>query len=174
MNNFVLELWDDEGAECSFYTVRWLEDDQSETDKFFDQMAKLPEQSESLQQLTSFILDVIGEDYGAIDELFNRDENQVQGLPLHGKVSLGDVRFHYPDFPLRLYALRLSHKLVVLFNGGVKDAPTIQESSGTLSMKWQEALSFAKKITSAWFDGIIEADNSGRHLRNYNDQEIIL
>ena len=31
--------------------------------------------------LLSFVLDSIGEDHGAVDELFNRFENEVVGLP---------------------------------------------------------------------------------------------
>ncbi|MEP4532683.1 MAG: hypothetical protein ABJ004_06330 [Cyclobacteriaceae bacterium] len=173
MNNFVLELWDDEGEKCTFYTVRWEDHPLNETDKFLEKYEKLPEYKGALQELLSFILDAIGDDHGAIDELFNRHENEVEGLPLHGKVCLKDVTFHYPEFPLRIYALRLSERLVVLFNGGIKDGPTNQQSS--LCGEWRSACEFAKKINSAWLDGIIETDATGRVLRDYrNNEEIIL
>ncbi|MFY0600056.1 MAG: hypothetical protein JXR03_10325 [Cyclobacteriaceae bacterium] len=173
MNNFVLELWDDQGSSCSFYTVRWLDCEKSETDLFLEKFEKIPELQEPLQSLLSFILDAIGEDHGAIDALFNREENEVQGLPMHGKVRLNKVTFYYPQFPLRIYALRLSERLVVLFNGGIKDAQTNQASS--LNSEWREACEFAKKITRAWLDGIIEVDSTGRILTDYNNnKEIIL
>lgn len=71
--------------------------------------------------LLSFLLDSIGKDHGAIDVLFNRFENEVTGLPDKGKVTIGEIVFLFPNFPLRLYALRLNNRpdLVVLFNGGV-------------------------------------------------------
>lgn len=175
MNNFVLELWDDEGSMCSFYTVRWLDQELSETDRFFDKHEQIAELQEPLQQLLSFILDAIGDDHGAIDELFNRDDNEVTGLPIHGKVSLQGVSFHYPNFPLRIYALRLSESIVVLFNGGIKDAQSLQETDGTISMKWKEACSFAKTISRAWFEGMIECDKTGRIITDYKGNiEIIL
>lgn len=119
MNNFVLELWDDEASKCTFYTVRWEDAKENETDKFFIKYDAIPELKLFAQHLLSFILDVIGEDYGAIDPLFNRFENEVIGLPHKGKVELGEIIFIFPDFPLRLYALRINDRedLVVLFNG---------------------------------------------------------
>lgn len=38
MNSFALEIWYDEGSVCTFYSVRWIyedEDGPSETDRFF-------------------------------------------------------------------------------------------------------------------------------------------
>jgi hypothetical protein len=175
VNNFVLELWDDEGSRCSFYSVRWLDQKLNETDRFFEKHEQITQLEDPLQKLLSYILDAIGDDHGAIDELFNRDDNEVSGLPLHGKVSLGNVKFHFPNFPLRIYALRLSERLVILFNGGIKDAQTLQETDSTISMKWQEACSMAKKITRAWLDGDIKCDYTGRILTYYNgNEEIIL
>lgn len=39
MNNFALEIWYDEGRVCTFYSVRFITEDDdnlSETDDFFD------------------------------------------------------------------------------------------------------------------------------------------
>jgi len=92
-------------------------------------------------------LDSIGDDHGAIDVLFNRFENEVVGLPNKGKVTVGEIVFLFPGFPLRLYALRINNRpdLVVLFNGGVKSAQTNQGSKD-LSLKWREACQFARRI----------------------------
>jgi hypothetical protein len=35
MNTFALEIFDDQGQVCTFYTVRWEDAILSETDKFF-------------------------------------------------------------------------------------------------------------------------------------------
>jgi hypothetical protein len=150
VNTFTLEIWDDEGEKCSFYTVRKEEARYCETDKFFNKYYSIPELTVDVQKLMSFILESIGNDYGAIDGLFNRYENQVVGLPNKGKINIGDVTFLFPHFPLRLFALRINNRsdLVVLFNGGRKTSNTNQESRD-LNFKWIEACQFAKRIEEA-------------------------
>lgn len=150
MNIFVLEIWDDEASKCGFYTVRWEDSEQNETDKFFNKYDAIPEFKKATQELLGFVLDGIGEDHGAIDILFNRFENEVVGLPNKGKVNLGGIVFFYPNFPLRLYALRIRNRpdLVVLFNGGIKSSQTNQASKD-LNLKWIEACQFAKRIEEA-------------------------
>lgn len=91
MNAFALEIWDDEASKCTFYTVRWEDAAESETDKFFNKYDAIPGLKRATQVLLSFVLDSIGEDYGAIDGLFNRFENEVVGLPNKGKVTIGEI-----------------------------------------------------------------------------------
>ena len=176
MNNFTVELWDNEASKCTFYTVRWEDAELNETDKFFSKYNAIPEFKQSTQMLLSFLLDSIGEDHGAIDVLFNRFENEVTGLPNKGKVTIGEIVFLFPNFPLRLYALRLNNRpdLVVLFNGGVKSAQTNQNSRD-LSLKWREACQFAKRIEEALRnDGIIIDNKERKILTNDGNEEIIL
>ena len=85
VNIFALEIWDNEGAKCTFYTVKQNDVDINETDLFFEKYDALAEFKEANQVLLSFVLFSIGNDHGAIDELFNRDENEVKGLPVQGK-----------------------------------------------------------------------------------------
>lgn len=175
MNTFVLELWDDEGAKCTFYTVRWDEADHNETDKFFDKYYSAAETKQSAQELLSFVLDSIGDDYGAIDALFNRFENEVVGLPNKGKVAVGEIVFLYPHFPLRLYALRINNRndLVVLFNGGKKSAQTNQLSRD-LNIKWTEACQFAKRIEEAIRNKEIVIDSKQRKILSADGNDEIL
>lgn len=176
MNTFSLEIWDDETEKCSFYTVRKEGAQYSETDKFFNKYYAVPELVLEIRQLMSFVLESIGNDHGAIDILFNRYENQVVGLPNKGKAVLGDVSFLFPDFPLRLYALRIRNRtdLVVLFNGGRKTARTIQESED-LNLKWIEACRFAKRIEEALRNGEIRVDVKNRKLiTDEGENEMIL
>ncbi len=176
MNTFVLEIWDDEAGKCTFYTVRWEDAQQNETDKFFNKYDSIPEFKAFTQMLLSFVLDSIGEDHGAVDALFNRFENEVVGLPNKGKVTVGEIVFLFPNFPLRLYALRINNRpdLVVLFNGGVKSAQTNQ-GSPDLSLKWREACQFAKRIEEALRNDEIIVDQKRRRLfANGGDDEIFL
>lgn len=86
---------------------------------------------------------------------------------------MGELNLEYPNFPLRLYALKISEKIVVLFNGGVKDGPTNQTSS--LHMNWKEACAFARKIIHAMQCGQIIVHPSGRLLSaSDGNHEIIL
>jgi hypothetical protein len=174
VNIFALEVWDDECSKCTFYTVRWEDADENETDKFFDKYDAIPGLKSSTQQLLSFILDSIGEDHGAIDALFNRFENEVTGLPNKGKTIVSGIVFLYPNFPLRLYALRINNRddIVVLFNGGLKSAQTNQASKD-LNLKWIEACRFARRIEEALRAGEIVVDITRRKLLSANGDEDI-
>ncbi len=169
MNNFALEIWDDEGD-------KWDEAASNETDKFFAKYDAIPELKSEVQRLLSFVLDSIGDDHGAIDILFNRFEQEVVGLPNKGKINVKGIVFLYPNFPLRLYALRIKNRkdLVVLFNGGIKSARTNQ-ASRDLNLKWIEACRFAMRIEEALRDEEIIIDAKNRKLIAANgDDEIIL
>jgi hypothetical protein len=173
MNSFVLELWDDEGSKCRFYTVRRDGAEMNETDKFFKKYHKI--NREATQQLLSFVLDSIGDDHGAIDALFNRYENEVVGLPNKGRVMIGQIMFLFPKFPLRLYALRINNRpdVVVLFNGGIKSAETIQLSKD-LNLKWVEACGFARRIEDAIRTKEINIDRKGHIYSSDSSEEIYL
>jgi hypothetical protein len=174
VSSFELEIWDDETERVTFYTVRWEGTSSSETDKFFDKYSKT--ESVAAQELLSLILDTIGTDHGAIDDFFNRQENTVIALPPHGQITIDEIKFHFPRFPLRLYALRVNNRedLVILFNGGVKSAET-NEQSTDLNLKFIEANAFAKKIEDALREKIIIIDESTRTLKYFNGSaEIIL
>ncbi|MFD2146261.1 hypothetical protein [Mucilaginibacter antarcticus] len=174
MNIFALEIWDDEGKKCTFYTVRWDDAIENETDKFFNKYNGIPELKTATQQMLSFVLDSLGDDHGAIDALFNRPENEVTGLPNTGKVTVKQVLFAYPNFPLRLYALRANNRsdIVILFNGGIKSARTNQESND-IHLKWIEACQFAKRIEDALNDGEIVIDEGNRRIVSANGEEEI-
>ena len=176
MSSFELEIWDDECDKVTFYSVRVEGSDTNETDKFFEKHNKIQELIGPVQELLSFVIDSIGDDHGAINDFFNRKEDEVFGLPPHGKVTVHSIGFHFPQFPLRLYALRPNNRedIVILFNGGKKSAQTNQDSS-ELHMKFLEAKSFAKKIEEALRDGSIEIDEESRRLVAFDgSSEMIL
>lgn len=173
MNTFALEIWDDEGAKCTFYTVKYEDNDKNETDLFFEKYDAIPEYKQAGQELLSFVLLAIGNDHGAIDTLFNRDENEVKGLPVKGKQKIKSNLYYFPNFPLRLYALKITNNIVILFNGGIKDGPTNQTSS--LHIAWRAACEFAKRIDEALREGSVIVKEKNRKLVNYDgSDEIIL
>jgi len=176
VNTFALEIWDDEAKKCTFYTVRWEGALQNETDKFFNRYDAIAEFKKPVQRLLSFVLDSIGDDHGAVDLLFNGFENEVVGLPNKGKVNVSGIIFLYPNFPLRLYALRVNHRpdLVILFNGGAKTSRTNQ-GSRDLNLKWIEACQFARRIEEALRDNEIIVDHKKRKIFSFSgSDEIVL
>lgn len=121
-----MEIWDDEGECCTFYTVKWSDLVGSETDKFFIKYKSHSRFERQIQELAKFLEIAIGNKYGALIDFF-RFENVAQALPPAGEYSLGEVVLTCNRFPLRLYCLRISEKLVVLFNGGEKTSWNAQE-----------------------------------------------
>lgn len=173
MNRFELKIWDDERKRCTFYTVRWEDGAMDETDKFLAKYETDTKHKAALQMLVAFVLQAIGDRHGANKALFNRWEQEVDGLPVQGKVKIDEFDYHYPNFPLRLYALRIRKNIVILFNGGIKDGETNQTSS--LKMQWIEACMFAKRIDDAIKNGEIIVDFKNRKLTNHvGGDEIIL
>ena len=152
MNNFVVERWHDDCGVCALYTVRFENHEYCETDKFLT--STRDEYREELDRLISFLINQIANRYGALDEFFNRHENLANALPPKGSKRLVKLGLDATHAPLRLYCLRISEEILILFNGGPKTSQTAQGSPG-LSMKFNEAQIFARKIISALQDGLI-------------------
>ncbi|MFN8117383.1 MAG: hypothetical protein U0W65_14805 [Bacteroidia bacterium] len=173
MNTFALDIWNDEATKCTFYSVKWDGEDENETDKFLLKYYSDPKYVTPIKRLRYFIEESIGEDHGPVDVFFNRNENEVKGFPPKGEVRVDEIDYLFIKFPLRLYALKISEEIVILFNGGIKDGATNQLSS--LHNQWVEACQFAKKIIQAFREGTIVIDESGRYLVDCNgSNEIVL
>ena len=162
VNTFELEIWDNEAEYCAFYTVKQVGAVLNETDTFFTKYENDQTYREPIQELLSFILIAIGERHGADDLLFNRFENEVVGLPSQGHIKFGGINYFFPRFPLRLYALKITNEIVVLFGGGIKDGSTNQNSS--LHFKWVDACNYAKRIIESLQDGTLIINERERSL----------
>jgi hypothetical protein len=175
MSNIALKIWDDEGVKTTFYTVWKHAAALSETDSFFEKYDAISQYKPYLQELTSLLFDVVADEYGAADDFFNRFENRVNALPPQGKVYIDEITIHYPDFPLRLYALRINNRndLVVQFNGGLKSGTTAQQSDD-LSVPFYEANHYAKLIEEALQDEMIIIDEANRRLLSFDGTEDII
>lgn len=177
MITFALEIWYDEGSVCTFYTVRWVTDDDdvaSETDRFFDTYA-VPEHplEEKALQLFRLITESIGNRYGATNDFFDRIVNKAQELPPKPKHWVNEIKDLGINFPLRLFCYRVTENIVILFNGGIKESKTTQES-GYLSLKFYEAQTFVKKIEEELQSEIIEISDDGRYLQNLDGTKDII
>ncbi len=171
MNTFTLEIFDDQGKVCTFYTVRWEDAERSETDRFFQKFRYDEQLKHPLRELASFLKVVVGDEYGAKTDFF-RFENAAQALPPRGTYKVENLYINFGNFPLRLYCLRISETLVVLFNGGEKTADTAQ--GGKTSMAFQEANIFAKRILEALREKDIYITADQRAFRYHNDSNEII
>jgi hypothetical protein len=165
VSSFAIEVWNDEADKVTFYSVRWEDAEHSEMDKFLLRIGSIPEFEDALQQLVQLITEVIGNNHGAHEAFFNRFENRVTALPPRGNIKISEIELDYRGFPLRLYCLALSEEAVILFNGGIKDSQTVQESKDVITTKFYEANEFAKRILNAYNAEEIIVD--GRVIRDY-------
>lgn len=171
MTSFELEIWDNECDKVTFYSPKVEGAAMSEMEKFLHRMEQRAEMVQPLQELLELILGTIGNQYGADEAFFNRFENKVTALPPKGYIKLSELKIDYRGFPLRLYCLRLSEEIVILFDGGIKTAQTAQASE--ISMKFFEANEFGGRIQDALHAGMIVCDR--RTIRDFNgNSEIIL
>lgn len=167
MNTFVIERWYDEGRACTFYTVR-RGMAESETDSFFDTYAAAGHPlEEKAMQLFRLITESIGERYGAADVFFDRMVNRAYELPPKPKHRVEEIKELGFRFPLRLFCYRVSGRIVILFNGGVKGSRSTQDSE-SLSRKFYEAQTFVKRIEEALRSGSIKISGDRRYLQNFD------
>src|SRR5690606_902738 len=108
------------------------------------------------------------------DDFFDRTENSAMALPPKPKKWVVEIIDLGLQFPLRLFCCRITEQIVVLFNGGIKDANSVQASKN-ISMKFYEAQIYVKRIEEALQSGMIVFGVDERCLENFDgSNEIIL
>ncbi len=176
MNTFVLEIWEDSFEQVTFYTVRWESSQESETDKFFSRFLQGKEEfREDFHELVALIED-IGNRKSAKPHYFSRQVATISELPPKMKVKIEELTLNLTSNRLRLFCLRVSDHIVILFNGGVKTSQKTQDSPD-LASKLRDAWDFAKVILEELQDsyGSINLDNFSRRIIDDkgNDDQII-
>jgi hypothetical protein len=135
-----------------FYTVRFDGEELSETEKFIARILDTPElEREYGTEMDTLIaiLEFLGDVRGAQQKYF-RQENRAEALP----PPRGAVEALYLDIDnrLRLYCVRLSDEVVVLFGGGIKTASAVQDSPD-VRMHFQLAQRIARALDEVLHDG---------------------
>lgn len=100
----------------TLYTIRFLSEDDTEFEQFFNKFKDDVEFSPDLMRIVGFLGKIA--DFGALERYF-RPEGKMSGRV----VALPTVQSR-----LRLYCLRLSDRILILGNGGVKNTKTYEES----------------------------------------------
>lgn len=139
---------------CTIYTIQFLSEDDSEYEKFYLKFRDKLEFNEDFQR----ILNVLGRitDFGALERYFRPEgkmNDRVCALPVFKS-------------KLRLYCLRLSDKILILGNGGIKKTKTYDEDD-TLKGYVITLQNFDRLIRTGVKDGtivvtedVIETDNT--------------
>jgi len=169
VKNFVLEIFDAEFELVTYYTVRWDEAEENETNKFVLRFANSARYKPFYQQIAALLADM-GERKGARKHYFSRHEDAASALPPKGTFEVNGIEIDFYENPLRLYCTRLNDKMVVLFNGGLKTAQTAQASED-VARKFRDAQHFARMIWEAVQDKTIIIDETARRITNFDGSE---
>lgn len=105
----------EEAQNCTLYTIQFTSEDTSEFERFYAKFKDDVELNPDLMRIVGFI-DKIA-DVGALERFFRPE----------GKMSDRVCAMPVVSSRLRLYCLRLSDKILILGNGGVKKTRTYNE-----------------------------------------------
>jgi len=104
-----------ESDNCTVYTIQFQTENMSEFESFYNKFKDDAEYSADLMRIVAFINKIAQE--GAFERYFRPE----------GKMSDHVVALPVISSKLRLYCLRLSDKILILGNGGVKNTRTYNE-----------------------------------------------
>ncbi len=133
-------------SKVNFYTFKFEEDEQTETDKFFSKFEHNESVADDLNNLAGW-LSLIGQKYGAKLNFF-RHEASAQALPPPMSKMIQEVIVN----DLRLYCVCVSEQIVILANGGIKTSQKVQDSSDILQY-FRFANVMSKQINDLIKDG---------------------
>lgn len=105
----------DQTENCTVYTIQFLSDNLNEFEKFVEKFQSDGTLNSDFRIIAKFIDQIL--DFGALERYF-RPEGKIKD----SVVALPTLRSK-----LRLYGLRLSDKILILGNGGVKKTRTYNE-----------------------------------------------
>ena len=104
-----------EAKNCTFYTIQFLSENESEFEQFYNKFKDDVEFNPDLMRIVGFLGRIA--DFGALERYFRPE----------GKMSDHVVALPVVTSKLRLYCLRLSDKILILGNGGVKKTKSYEE-----------------------------------------------
>ncbi|MCM1041334.1 MAG: hypothetical protein NC396_02740 [Bacteroides sp.] len=104
-----------DGDKCTIYTLQFLQEVENEFEKFVSKFMNDAEYNEDYTRIAAFIGRIART--GALERYFRPE----------GKMGDSVVALPVTSSKLRLYCLRLSDKILILGNGGVKSTRTYNE-----------------------------------------------
>ena len=104
-----------EAKNCTLYTIQFLSENESEFEQFYNKFKEDVEFNPDLMRIVGFLGRIA--DFGALERYFRPE----------GEMSDHVVALPVVTSKLRLYCLRLSDKILILGNGGVKKTKSYEE-----------------------------------------------
>ncbi|MCD8385298.1 MAG: type II toxin-antitoxin system RelE/ParE family toxin [Bacteroidales bacterium] len=114
MNEAELVVFD-QSDHCTVYSLKFTSEEESEIERFYSKFKESSEYNEDFERIISVLMSML--DKGALERLFRYEgkwSDRVCALPVYRS-------------KLRLYCVRISDKIIVLGNGGVKKTQKYQE-----------------------------------------------
>lgn len=149
-----------------YYTVEIERDGEREEDEFKKFML-VHGQTNDGQKLLA-LMKKLGDEVGA-KEFYFRFEEEAVALPSKPRVlERNSLRPLITDDQLRLYCLRISDSIVILFNGGVKTTHKAQDCPN-VRQHFKKANKLASIINKAIQDGIVQIVDCGMKLEVTDD-----
>ena len=127
---------------CTIYTIQFLSESDSEFARFYTRFKDDAEYNPDLMRIVALINKIA--DMGALERYFRPE----------GKLKDGVCALPVLQSKLRLYCLRLSDKILVLGNGGIKKTRTYNEDD-TIKGYVLTLQNFEKLIREGEKDGTI-------------------
>lgn len=115
----------------SIYSPKFDGETMTEFEKFMSNNKDLP--SPQLKREFDAIISIVkkmADDCGARDNLFRLEGGKIKAIPL----CVSHLRRDKSIGTLRLYCIRISDKILVIGNGGIKKTKTFQEDPALLSI----------------------------------------
>lgn len=158
---YTIELVEEHDA-VNFYSIHLDEEELSELERFFEKFPVGCEYDDEIDIIIAW-LDKIGEN-GALERYFRPEGRYGDGVGVI-PIDVGNK--------LRLYCLRISDKILVFGNGGIKDADSWQ-NSGTLAPYVEMLIDTSRFIISRIKDGkiiLVDKDLVGDLKFTRNEKE---
>jgi hypothetical protein len=143
VNTFVLEKLEEFVTDkVTYYSVRFVDKEITEFEAFVLKHAQQANIQDEWADLMLWMEERLGRRSGALKHLF-RHEGKADGLPPSAQYL--DIDY---EQNIRLYCLRISDHVVVLFNGGIKTEQRAQDCP-TVKPHFTNAQYLAATITKA-------------------------
>ena len=142
-----------ESENCTVYTLQFLHDTENEFEKFVSKFIDDAEYSEDYSRIAAFITRIAR--MGAKERFFRWE----------GKATDSVVALPVIASKLRLYCLRLSDKILILGNGGVKKTRTYEEDKN-LKAYVMTLQKFEKLLNEGIADGSVTVTESSIETDN--------
>ena len=114
MNEVELVLVNDTDK-CTIYTIRFSEESETEYERFYSKFIEDTQLNQDLLRIVQLVDKIADE--GALERFFRPE----------GKMRDSVVALPVLRSKLRLYCLRLSDRILILGNGGIKNSRTYEE-----------------------------------------------